>query len=47
MSAARWSAFGSPEFERMTLLQLRDFGVSVYGVEDAQERQLRPILPHH
>jgi len=34
MSAARWSAFGSAEFERMTLNQLRDFGVSVYGVED-------------
>jgi len=34
MSASRWSAFGSPEFERMTLDQLRDFGVSVYGVED-------------
>jgi hypothetical protein len=34
MSAARWSAYGSPEFERMTLNQLRDFGVSVYGVED-------------
>jgi Peptidase family M28 len=34
MSAARWSAFGSAEFERMTLDQLRAFGVSVYGVED-------------
>ena len=25
---------GSPEFERMVFNQLRDFGVSVYGVED-------------
>ena len=34
MSSARWNALGSPEFERMTFEQLRDFGVSVYGVED-------------
>jgi Peptidase family M28 len=34
MSSARWNAFGSPEFERMAFEQLRDFGVSVYGVED-------------
>jgi hypothetical protein len=34
MSASRWSTFGSPEFERMAFNQLRDFGVSVYGVED-------------
>jgi len=34
LSAARWNAFGSAEFERMALRQLRDFGVSVYGVED-------------
>ncbi len=34
MSAVRWNAFGSPEFERMVFTQLRDFGVSVYGVED-------------
>jgi hypothetical protein len=34
VSAVRWNALGSPEFERMVLNQLRDFGVSVYGVED-------------
>jgi hypothetical protein len=34
MSSARWNALGSPEFERMAFEQLRDFGVSVYGVED-------------
>lgn len=34
MSAVRWNALGSPEFERMVFNQLRDFGVSVYGVED-------------
>jgi hypothetical protein len=34
MSASRWNALGSPEFERMAFEQLRDFGVSVYGVED-------------
>ena len=34
MSSARWNALGSPEFERMAFNQLRDFGVSVYGVED-------------
>ena len=34
LSAARWNAYGSAEFERMTLKTLRDFGVSVYGVED-------------
>ncbi len=34
LSSVRWNAFGSPEFERMTLRSLRDFGVSVYGVED-------------
>ena len=34
LSAVRWNAFGSPEFKRMVFNQLRDFGVSVYGVED-------------
>ena len=34
MSSARWNALGSPAFERMAFEQLRDFGVSVYGVED-------------
>jgi len=34
MSASRWNALGSPEFERMAFEQLRDFGVSVYSVED-------------
>ena len=34
MSSARWNALGSPEFERMAFDQLREFGVSVYGVED-------------
>jgi hypothetical protein len=34
MSAQRWSAYGSPEFELMAFTQLRDFGVSVYAMED-------------
>lgn len=34
LSAVRWNAYGSPAFERMVLGELRDFGVSVYGVED-------------
>jgi peptidase M28-like protein len=34
MSSSRWNALGSAEFERMAFEQLRDFGVSVYGVED-------------
>ncbi|HYT54647.1 MAG TPA: hypothetical protein VEQ38_08040 [Verrucomicrobiae bacterium] len=34
MSSSRWNALGSREFERMAFDQLRDFGVSVYGVED-------------
>jgi hypothetical protein len=34
LSAVRWNAMGSPEFERTVFDQLRDFGVSVYGVED-------------
>ena len=34
MSATRWNALGSAEFEAMALDQLTDFGVSVYGVED-------------
>ena len=34
MSATRWNALGSPEFERMAFATLTDFGNSVYGVED-------------
>src|SRR5256884_503804 len=34
LSSSCWNAFGSSEFERMVFEQLRDFGVSVYGVED-------------
>lgn len=34
LSAARWNAYGSPEFERMAFNELKEFGVSVYGVED-------------
>ncbi len=34
LSAVRWNTLGSVEFERMVFDQLRDFGVSVYGVED-------------
>lgn len=34
MSASRWNALGSVEFEEMALQKLVDFGVSVYGVED-------------
>ncbi len=34
LSATRWNALGSPEFETMALQQLADFGDSVYGVED-------------
>jgi hypothetical protein len=34
MSATRWNALGSPEFERMALDTLIDFGNTVYGVED-------------
>ncbi len=34
LSATRWNALGSPEFETMALQQLADFGNSVYGVED-------------
>ena len=34
MSATRWSALGSPEFERMCVDKLTDFGNSIYGVED-------------
>ncbi len=34
LSAVRWNALGSAEFERMVFNQLRDFGVSIYGVED-------------
>jgi hypothetical protein len=34
MSATRWNALGSPEFEKMCLDALVDFGNSVYGVED-------------
>ena len=34
LSAVRWNAMGSAAFERMVFNRLRDFGVSVYGVED-------------
>jgi hypothetical protein len=34
LSATRWNALGSVEFETMALETLTDFGVSVYGVED-------------
>jgi len=34
MSATRWNALGSPEFEQMCFDTLIDFGNSVYGVED-------------
>jgi hypothetical protein len=34
MSATRWNALGSPEFERCASHELIDFGNSVYGVED-------------
>ncbi len=34
LSATRWNALGSPEFERMCLEQLTAFGNAVYGVED-------------
>ncbi len=34
LSAARWSAFGSPLFENMVFAQLRDFGVPIYALED-------------
>ena len=35
MSSVRWSTYGSPAFEKMIFDQMRDFGVSVYGVEDS------------
>lgn len=34
MSATRWNALGSPEFEKMCLDELVDFGNAVYGIED-------------
>ncbi|HEY1329097.1 MAG TPA: hypothetical protein VGI14_19330 [Casimicrobiaceae bacterium] len=34
MSATRWSAVGSPEFERMAFNDLLAFGNSVYSIED-------------
>ena len=34
LSAVRWNALGSPAFERMVFNQLRDFGVSIYSMED-------------
>jgi hypothetical protein len=34
MSATRWSALGSPAFERMCVEKLVDFGNSLYGIED-------------
>ena len=34
VGAFRWNAFGSPEFEQMIFDTLREFGVSVYALED-------------
>jgi hypothetical protein len=34
VGAFRWNALGSPEFERMVFDTLREFGVSVYAMED-------------
>jgi len=34
IGAFRWNALGSPEFEQMIFNTLREFGVSVYGIED-------------
>ena len=34
MGAFRWNALGSAEFERMVFETLREFGVSVYALED-------------
>lgn len=34
VGAFRWNALGSPEFEQMVFDTLREFGVSVYAIED-------------
>ncbi len=34
VGAFRWNALGSPEFEKMVFETLREFGVSVYAMED-------------
>jgi len=34
MGAFRWNALGSPQFEQMVFDTLREFGVSVYALED-------------
>jgi hypothetical protein len=34
VGAFRWNALGSPEFEKMIFNTLREFGVSVYAMED-------------
>ncbi len=34
VGAFRWNALGSPEFEQMVFDTLREFGVSVYALED-------------
>jgi hypothetical protein len=34
VGAFRWNALGSPDFERMVFETLREFGVSVYAMED-------------
>ena len=34
VGAFRWNALGSPEFEQMVFNTLREFGVSVYALED-------------
>ena len=34
VGAFRWNAFGSPEFEQMVFDTLREFGVSVYALEN-------------
>ena len=34
VGAFRWNALGSPEFERMIFNTLKEFGVSVYAMED-------------
>src|SRR5882672_5873994 len=34
VGAFRWNALGSPEFEKMVFNTLREFGVSVYAMED-------------
>ncbi len=41
MSASRWNALGSPEFELMAFDTMRDFGVSVYAMEDGPKNSSR------